>query len=57
MPAWTPTTEGADFELPHILEPLSPFKQDLLVLSGLTQDGARSHGDGGGDHARVRRPF
>lgn len=52
MPDWTPTTEGADFELPWILEPLQPHKNELLVLSGLTQDHARSNGDGGGDHAR-----
>ena len=32
-----PTAEGADFELPDILEPLAPFKDDLLVLSGLAQ--------------------
>jgi hypothetical protein len=57
MPAWTPTAEGTNFELPHILEPLAPYKQDLLVLSGLTQDGARPHGDGGGDHARSAAAF
>src|SRR4051812_4104231 len=49
MEAWTPAKEGADFELPHILEPLERFKDDLLVLSGLSQDNAAAHGDGGGD--------
>ncbi len=52
MQAWTPETEGASFELPFILEPLKAFKDDLLVLSGLAQDNAAAHGDGGGDHAR-----
>jgi hypothetical protein len=52
MPDWTPTKEGADFELPWTLEPLAKHRQDLLVLSGLAQDQARAHGDGPGDHAR-----
>ena len=57
MADWTPKQEGADFELPAILEPLAPVKDDLLVLSGLTADGARAHGDGGGDHARALAAF
>jgi hypothetical protein len=52
MPDWTPTTDGADFQLPWSLQPLQPHKNELLVLSGLTQDHGRSNGDGGGDHAR-----
>src|SRR5687767_7985 len=52
MPDWVPTAEGADFELPWILQPLQPYKNDLLVLSGLTHDKGRANGDGGGDHAR-----
>jgi hypothetical protein len=57
MPDWTPKTEGADFELPPILQPLEPFRQDLLVLSDLTCDKARPNGDGGGDHARASSAF
>ena len=57
MADWTPQAEGEQFELPTILEPLKPFKQDLMVLSGLTQDKARPHGDGGGDHARSAAAF
>src|SRR4051794_2541558 len=53
MPDWTPATEGADFDLPWTLDPLKPYKNDLLILSGLTQDHGRSNGDGGGDHARA----
>ena len=52
MAAWTPEKVGEGFDLPPILKPLAPFKDDLLVLSGLAQDGAHAHGDGGGDHAR-----
>src|SRR5687767_9532773 len=52
MPDWTPVAEGANFELPYILQPLQKFKKDLLVISGLAQDKGRANGDGGGDHAR-----
>jgi hypothetical protein len=57
MPSWTPAFEGAGFVLPEILEPLQAFRDDLLVLSGLTLDQARAHGDGGGDHARAMAAF
>src|SRR5947209_116478 len=52
MADWTPKNEGGAFELPPILEPLAPFRDDLLVLTGLAQDNAHAKGDGGGDHAR-----
>ena len=52
MPDWTPEKDGADFELRPTMQPLAPFKDDLLVMSGLSLDGADAHGDGGGDHAR-----
>lgn len=57
MADWTPATEGSSFELTPILEPLAPVKDDILVLTGLTADGARPHGDGGGDHARALAAF
>jgi hypothetical protein len=56
MPDWTPSQVGA-FELPAILQPLAPVKDELLVLSGLTCDKARPHGDGPGDHARAMAAF
>src|SRR5947209_15400566 len=46
MEAWTPATEGADFDLTPTLKPLAPFKSDMLVLTGLTADKARPNGDG-----------
>ena len=57
MPNWTPTTTGPAFDLPSTLEPLRAVRDDLLVLSGLALDRARSHGDGGGDHARAMAAF
>src|SRR5215207_45114 len=53
MREWTPAQVGADFELPFILDPLRPHKNDVLVLTGLTQDKGRNNGDGAGDHARA----
>src|SRR6516225_1480245 len=35
MEHWLPKGEGAAFELSPILEPLQPFRQQLLVLSGI----------------------
>ena len=35
MEYWTPKGEGAGFELSPILEPLAPFRDQMLVLSGL----------------------
>ena len=35
MNKWTPSTEGAGFELSPTLQPLAPFREQLLVLSGL----------------------
>src|ERR1043166_5181981 len=37
MDKWTPATEGADFALTPVLEPLADFKDRMLVLSGLDQ--------------------
>ncbi len=57
MANWTPQREGAAFDLPPILEPLAPYQEDLLVLSGLAHDKARPNGDGAGDHARASATF
>ena len=35
LPAWTPATEGAAYEMPTILGPLAPWRDRMLVLSGL----------------------
>ncbi len=35
MEYWSPKGEGNDFELSPILEPLAPFRSQMLVLSGI----------------------
>jgi len=50
MADWTPSTEGANFTLPYILEPLADVKSDILVLSGL--DNTAGEFSAPGDHAR-----
>jgi hypothetical protein len=57
MADWTPNTEGADFELPYILEPLQARQADFQVLSGLSHQKADPNGDGAGDHARASATF
>ncbi len=54
---WFPSAEGTDYEFPKTLRPLAPFRDRLLVLSGLTHDKARANGDGPGDHARSAAAF
>jgi Protein of unknown function (DUF1552) len=54
MDKWTPAAEGADFALTPILEPLAPFRDRMLVLSGLDQHQSAALGfEIGGDHPRA----
>ncbi|OFW27673.1 MAG: hypothetical protein A3H97_23005 [Acidobacteria bacterium RIFCSPLOWO2_02_FULL_65_29] len=48
MEYWTPKAEGTDYELTPILEPLAPFRNQLLVLSGLKATWVRSHAGASG---------
>jgi hypothetical protein len=57
MADWRPKETGANFKLPWILEPLQPFQDDLLVLTGLAQHNGEALGDGPGDHARALSTF
>ena len=58
MEKWLPATTGAGFELTPILEPLAPYRDQLLVLSGLTHNEARARPDEStGDHARAGASF
>lgn len=57
MPDWTPKKDGRGFDLPPTLARLEGYRDSFNVLSGLTLDGARAHGDGGGDHARSVAAF
>ncbi len=52
MRNWNPSYEGALGELPRILKPMEPFKQDITLLSNLTHNGGRALLDGAGDHGR-----
>ena len=52
MRDWTPPEAGSRFALSPTLQALEPFRDDLLVLSGLAQNNASPFGDEGGDHAR-----
>ena len=49
MAAFTPSGEGSDYELSRILQPLAPYKNDMLVVSGL----ASLQSEGGDPHLKV----
>jgi hypothetical protein len=54
MDKWTPATEGADFALTPVLEPLAEFRDRMLVLSGLDQRQSAALGfEIAGDHPRA----
>jgi len=57
LPDWTPRGEGGEFALSRILKPLEPYREDLLVISGLAHHNANALGDGPGDHARAGACF
>jgi hypothetical protein len=50
---WTPAAVGADYALTPTLAPLAPFRDQMLVVSGLAHRQAEAMGDGSGDHARA----
>jgi hypothetical protein len=57
MGKWTPKGEGAGFEFAPTMKPLEPFRERLMVFSGLAQVQGRALGDGAGDHARAGATF
>ena len=58
MDRWTPAAEGALTDLPATLQPLAPFKDKLLVVSGLADAPAFPlPGEGTGDHVRAAATF
>ena len=57
LPDWFPKESGPNFNLPYTLLPLAPYKDELLVISGLAQHNADALGDGTGDHARSMATF
>ena len=50
---WLPKGVGTEFELSLVLSPLEPFRDKLVVITGLASDQAEALGDGGGDHSRA----
>ena len=52
MRNWTPEAEGKLGELPRILKPMEPLKNDMLLLGNLTHNTGRALLDGAGDHGR-----
>jgi hypothetical protein len=52
MRNWTPEYEGKLRELPRILKPLEPYKDDILLMGNLTHNTGRALLDGAGDHGR-----
>jgi hypothetical protein len=58
MSQWTPAKEGTEFEFKPILSPLEPFRDRLLVISGLEAKTANpAPGESGGDHSRSAAAF
>ncbi len=57
MAEWTPTTAGADYELPVILQKAAAHRKDLLVVSGLAHAQAEAYADGGAAHARASAAY
>ena len=54
MEHWTPAVDGTGFDFTQILQPLAPFRDRLLVLSGLSSgNGPQSSGV----HARASTKF
>ena len=50
---WTPTAAGANFAFSPTMKSLEPFRENVVVFSGLAQVTGRALGDGPGDHARA----
>ncbi|HXT27641.1 MAG TPA: DUF1552 domain-containing protein, partial [Vicinamibacterales bacterium] len=46
MADWRPSAAGTGFEFTRILKPLEPFRDDMLLLSGLAHKNGNALGDG-----------
>lgn len=59
MDEWTPKTGSGvgewalPAELPRITSAIAPFRENLMILSGLDCNSGRALGDGPGDHGRA----
>src|SRR5579863_9212161 len=59
MSNWTPIGDGTNFEMSRTLMPLAPYRDQLVVVSGLAHKNAApaGPGDNGGDHTRSPTVF
>ena len=55
MKQWMPATTGTDYEFTRILKPLERFRQDITLVSGLSNDAAKKAQGGG--HAKASGSF
>src|ERR1700732_4030398 len=55
MKDWKPAEVGKDFAFTRILKPLEPFREDIVVISGLANNAA--NGARGGGHAEASGSF
>src|SRR3954471_11301482 len=52
MDKWTPAADGSSFELPEILEPLTPFLSRVNIISDLSHPHAYGGGSATSNHNR-----
>jgi hypothetical protein len=57
MNDWTPTSSGASYDLPRVLEPMAAYRDKMMVITGLMQKSGNANGDGPGDHARAAATY
>jgi Protein of unknown function (DUF1552) len=57
MADWAPAARGPLAEMPPLLKGLTPWRDQLRLLSGLSLREAAPGGDGPGDHARAMATF
>ena len=58
MARWTPTGDGVGFAFSEVLEPLTPYRDRLVVLSGMcSKEADPLPGEGDGDHSRAQAGF
>src|ERR1700680_4129159 len=58
MKQFTPDTEGTGFAFKPIMSPLEPFRDRLLIVSGVAAKTAGpAPGESGGDHSRSAASF
>ncbi|MDQ6662879.1 MAG: DUF1552 domain-containing protein [Acidobacteriota bacterium] len=50
---WLPSKVGTGYEMASTMKPLETYREKMVVLSNLMQNGGRALGDGAGDHARA----